>query len=163
MSGVGSNRQRRKTESDHKLSTLIDHTSDAMLRVRERELLPAGISSIEAAVLYTLANCKKPTTVAEISRWILREPHSTSRLIQRMEARGLVAKSRDLPRSNLVRVSMTDKGRSAYEYSMEKRDSIRELMSMLTEAEKQQLDGLLRKLLHASLDELRIKRDVPYP
>ncbi len=160
---MGSSRPRKRREKDYRLSSLIDQTSDAMLRVRERELLPAGISSIEAAVLYTLANCNNPTTVAEISRWILREPHSTSRLIQRMEARGLVSKTKDLHKSNLVRVSMTEKGRKAYEFSVNQRDSIYYLMSRLTETEKQQLDGLLRKLLHASLEELRIRRDVPYP
>ena len=79
-----------------------------------------------------------------------------------MEAKGLVRKSKDLDKGNLVRVSMTEKGRKAYIESLG-RQSIHQLMSNLSQQEKQQLDVLLRKLLDASLAELRIKRDVPYP
>jgi DNA-binding MarR family transcriptional regulator len=161
-------RQRRGKRSksvvndDHRVSALLEQTSDAMLRVREKELAPAKISAIEAAVLFVLENAEKPTTPAEIARWILREPHSTSRLLQRMEAKGLVTKSKDLVRRNLVRISITARGRQAYEFSL-KRESVYSLMSYLSDKEKQQLDALLRKLLNASLSELRIKRDVPYP
>ncbi len=154
--------RRSVKDEDHRITALLEQASDAMLKVRERELAPVNLSAIEAAVLFVLDNAENPTTPAEISRWILREPHSTSRLLQRMEAKGLVAKTRDLDRGNLVRISMTDKGREAYEYSL-KRESIYQLMSSLSPKEKQRLNVLLRKLLDASLAELRIKRNVPFP
>jgi len=157
-----SSNRRKSEDRDRRLSTLLDQVNSALLRVRERELAPVELSAIESHVLYVLDHAERPTTPAEISRWILRQPHSTSRLLQRMEAKGLIQKSKDLHRGNLVRISMTEKGRDAYNHSL-KGNSIEQMMSSLSQEEKQQLDGLLRKVLKSSLEELRIKRDVPFP
>lgn len=154
--------QREAGNDGRRLMALLDQTSDIVLRIRARELAPAGISAIEAAALFALANARQATTPAEISRWTLRESHSTSKLLQRMEAKGLVTRSSDLERRNLVRVAMTDEGRKAYEHSL-KRETVPDAMTCLVPSEREQLDVLLRKLLQASLTELGIKRDIPYP
>jgi DNA-binding MarR family transcriptional regulator len=147
---------------DRRLRVLLDQTRGAVLRVRDRELAPAGISTIEAAVLYTLEHAENPVTPSTISRWIRREPHATSKLLQRMERKGLVAKSRDLKQGNLVRVVMTDRGRKAYEFSLQE-ESTGRLMASFSDDEKVQLDSLLRKLLQTSQTELAIGREAPYP
>ncbi len=154
--------RKKASDDQHRLMALLDQTSDVVLRIRARELADAGISAIEAAALFALANAEKPTTPAEISRWTLRESHSTSKLLQRMEAKDLVTKSSDLDRRNLIRVAMTDKGRKAYDLSL-KRETVPGAMAILSPSEREQLDVLLRKLLQAALAELRVKRDVPYP
>ena len=79
-----------------------------------------------------------------------------------MEAKGLIQRSKDLHRGNLVRISMTQKGKEAYHHSL-KGNSIPQMLSSLSKEEKQQLDGLLRKVLKASLEELRIQRNVSFP
>ncbi len=151
-----------KHPNGHRVLALLDQSTYGVLRVRARELARAGISPVEATVLFALANSEKQTTPAEISRWTLRESHSVSRLLHRMSSKGLVTRSNDLDRSNLVRVAMTAKGREAYDYSV-KQESVPNPFSRLSPQEREQLDGLLRKLLQASLAELRVKRDVPYP
>jgi len=73
--------------------------------------------------LFVVQSTRERATPSEISRWLLREPHSTSGLITRMEKDGLVTKVDDLERKNMLRVAMTEKGREAYEKSTD-RESI---------------------------------------
>ena len=62
-----------------------------------------------------------------------------------MEKQGLVRKVKDLDRKNLVRVVLTEKGREAY-YHSTKRESIHQIMSFLSEEERQQLRHCLQTL-----------------
>ena len=89
------------------------------------------IFSIEAAVFFIVEVLVNKPTVSEIARWLLREPHSVSGLVTRMERRGLVKKVSDPHRKNLVRVTITEKGRQYYHQST-KRESIHGIMSSLT-------------------------------
>lgn len=148
--GGRSARGKKASDDDRRLAALIDQTNSAVLKFRARELAPAGISAIEGAVLFALANATNPTTPAEISRWIHRGSDATSRLIQRMEAKGLVAKNKDLDRGNLVRVSMTEKGREAYDHSRKAVKSEHHPIARLSERQKAQLEALLRKMTQAS-------------
>jgi DNA-binding MarR family transcriptional regulator len=153
---------RKVKANDRRIAALLDQVSNAVTRFRARELAPAGISAIEAEVLFTLNTAEVPTTPAEISRWILRGSDSTSRLIQRMEAKGLVQKSKDLERGNLVRVSMTEKGKAAYEISLAQW-RIDHPVSLLSDQAKKQLEILLRKMLQGCPAEYSAKHSVPYP
>jgi DNA-binding MarR family transcriptional regulator len=146
----GASLARKPSEEERRLTALLDEASTAVLRYRARELAPAGISAIEAAVLHALVNATRPTTPAEISRWINRGSDATSRLIQRMQAKGLVNKSKDLDRGNLVRVSMTDKGREAYDHSRKAAKSEQHPMAQLSPRQKAQLEALLKKMLPPS-------------
>jgi len=149
-------------DADRRLSTLLDRARGAVVRVKERELAPAGISTAEAAVLFAIDSVGNPATPSTIAHWIQREPHSTSKLLQRMERKGLVTKTKDLARGNYVRVEMTDKGHAAYEYSLAEQSSAR-LLACLSDEEKAQLDGMLRKVLAISQAEIRSQPEPPYP
>ena len=50
-----------------------------------------------------------------LSRLLLREAHTMSGLIKRMEKQSLVEKSKDLEKKNLVRVTLTEKGEQAFQ------------------------------------------------
>jgi DNA-binding MarR family transcriptional regulator len=45
----------------------------------------------------------------------VREPHTITKLLHRMEKVGLVTKTNDLEKKNMVGVSITEKGQQAYE------------------------------------------------
>src|SRR4030042_5989847 len=105
------------TDQDYNLWVLLRQTRDAMVKARGRELEKYGISSIQAAVLFTIQAIGAEATPAEISRRLVREPHSVSGLLNRMEKQGLITRVKDLPKRNMVRVVMTNKGREAYEQS----------------------------------------------
>jgi len=149
-------------DEDFKLWALLGQAADVVLRARQKELNRYGISAIEAGTLLAIQIIGDRATPAEITRWLLRKPHTVSELLKRMEKEGLVTKSKDLERGNLVRVRITEKGRQAYQQST-KRKSIRKVMSVLSEEERQQLMASLEKLRNRALKELRIEHKPRFP
>lgn len=150
------------TDQDYNLWVLLRQTRDAMVKARERELEKYGISSIQAAVLFTIQAIGAEATPAEISRRLVREPHSVSGLLNRMEKQHLITRVKDLPKRNMVRVVMTDKGREAYEQST-KRLSMHEIMSVLSEAERNQMWGYLERLRDKAMKLAGIGYELPFP
>ncbi len=146
----------------YQLWWLILHTRRAMSKVRAKELSQYGITPEEAAVLFVVQTIGYKATPAEISRWLLRESHSVSSLISRMEKKGLVRRVKDLDRRNLVRVAMTKKGEQAYNQAA-KRESIHQIMSHLPEEECQQLTACLERLRDKALEKLGVAKKPPFP
>jgi DNA-binding MarR family transcriptional regulator len=75
-----------------------------------------------------------------------------------MEAEGLIKRVKDLQKRNLVRVSVTEKGKKLYN-EISDTDSFRLLTSPLAQAERKQLCKSLQKLRNTALNRLMI--DVP--
>lgn len=145
------------TDQDFNLWRLLVETRDVILKVRAKELRQYNISTGESAALFIIQAIGDKATPAEISRWLVRERHSVSELVSRMEKEGLVRKEKDLDRRNLVRVVLTEKGYEAYRQTT-KRKSIHKMMSSLSEEERQQLRSCLQKLRNKALKTLQIKR-----
>jgi len=95
------------TNLDYHLWIFLHRTSHIVLRAREKELAQYGISTAKAAVLDIVRAIGHKATPALISRHLLREAHSVSGLLSRMEKEGLVNKVQDLDRKNLVRIALT--------------------------------------------------------
>lgn len=131
-------------------------------KARSRELAQANLSIIESTVLYILANFRGPLTPAEMSRLLLREPHSTSMLLQRMKRKGLITKTRNLHHKHLIRLNLTNEGRKAQKQTAEA-NTIHRIMSSLSEGDKKRLMTLLLKLREAAAREVGIKHDIAYP
>ena len=72
-------------DKDYELWVLLHQTKDAVYKARDKELMELGISPIMAAVLVIVEAIDGPATPAEISRWLFRESHTVSGLLQRME------------------------------------------------------------------------------
>ena len=149
-------------DEDYRLWVLCRQTYETMVRARAHELKQVGISPIQAAVLFILKATKAPATPAEISRWLFREAHSVSELINRMERKGLVRKARDLERKNLVRTVMTEKGEETYRRSSE-RKVIHRILSCLSPEERNSLVRYVEKLRHKALAELGVNYKLPFP
>lgn len=132
-----------------------------MYRAREKELFQIGLTPEQAAVLFVVQSTGPRVTPADISRYLLREPHSVSGLLSRMEKDGLIKKVKDLERKNLVRVALTEKGEDAYRQSS-KRESIHRIMSGLSKEERQQVRASLEKLWNKALEELGGDSKAPF-
>jgi DNA-binding MarR family transcriptional regulator len=150
------------TDHDYNLWVLLRQTRDAMVKAREKELEKYGISSIQAAVLFNIQAIGSEATPAELSRRLVREPHSVSGLLNRMEKQGLITRNKDLPKRNMVRVMLTEKGKEVYELST-KRISMHDTMAVLSEAERNQLWNTLEKLRDKALKLAGIGRELPFP
>ena len=138
---------------------ILHQARDAIFKLREKELRKFGISTPKAEILFTIEAIGYRATPTEISKRVLREFHSVSSIISRMEKQGLVKKVNDLNRKNLVRVCLTDKGRQVYHEAI-KRESILKILSCLTETEAQQLALFLKKVRDEALKDLRAEEVV---
>ena len=147
---------------DYNLWVLLYQARDAIFKAREKELRQYGLTPVKAATLFVIQAIGDEATPAEIARWLFREPHSITELLNRMAKGGLVRKTRNLGQGNLVRVTITEKGKQAYYQSSESK-YIPQILSFLSEEEKQQLRLLLEKLRSKAHQELGVKFKMPYP
>ncbi len=141
-------------DDDYNLIALINQTGHAFSLARTRELAARDLSMMRAAVLLVLQVRDNNATPTEISQWLLREPHTISALLDRMERDGLIRRYRDLHKRNTVRVAMTEKGRTAYQESLE-RQTFHDVMSVLSEEEREQLRSVMTKLWLRVLQEVK--------
>ena len=142
--------------SDDKLFNaflLLLKTRRALFRTREMELYPLGITPEQCEILYILKIKKEGISQKEIARLVLKEPHSVSSIIDRMMAKGLVKKTKDSKQKNLVRIFLTTKGKDMHECSS-RRESVHNVMSVLSEEELSRLYEYLEKLLNKGIEEL---------
>jgi len=71
-----------------------------------------GASMREYDVLYTLAKCGRPQRLSDIANHVLLSQGALSRLVDRLVARGLVARCTDPADARAVHLSLTDEGRT---------------------------------------------------
>jgi DNA-binding MarR family transcriptional regulator len=151
------------SDADHDLWMLLTHTRYAIYRAREKELQRYGVSPEQVGVLFIVQALGNRATPSEISRYILRQPHSVSALIERMAEKDLVKKVHDLDKKNLVRVSLTEKGKRIYDNST-KRGPIHKIMGILSSEERNQLKSILDKLHVSARKEIGLDHEkiLPY-
>jgi MarR family transcriptional regulator, organic hydroperoxide resistance regulator len=145
-------------DEDQDLWVLFTRARYAVFRARERELQRYGITPEQAQLLFVAQAIESEATPAKISRLILRQPHTVSAIVDRMEKKGLVKKVKDLDRKNMIRVVLTDKGQKAYEMTS-KRGPIHRIMHTLNDKERGQFRSYLERLMGKAREELGLDRD----
>jgi DNA-binding MarR family transcriptional regulator len=149
-------------DKDYELWVLLAQAGEAMYKARQRELRRYNLSPRQSAVLFIIRAIGDKVTPAEISRWLLRESHSVSEIISRMEKQGLLKKVKDLDRKNLVRIELTEKGSEAYNRAI-KRESIHKTMSALSDEERRQFSSTLKTIRDRAIQESGKEIEVPFP
>ena len=124
---------------------LLSDTTTLMSKVRQRELRKYKVSANTAAVLQCIMSLGNRATPAQIARWLIREPQSISGILNRIEKRGMITRSVDPHRKNVLRISLTEIGKLTYD-QVSKRDSVHRMISYLSKDERQQLSRLLKKI-----------------
>jgi len=136
-------------------------TSTILRRAWETELGQIGLTVPQALVLTMVASATEPITPMKLSKLLHREPHTISALLTRMEAQGLVKKERNLERGNWVRVTLTKKGKEAYERQVVAR-RVRNVTECLSKQELDALNKMNRKLRAKGIEMLREMLPSPY-
>jgi DNA-binding MarR family transcriptional regulator len=154
--------QSKLDNPDINLCALMDQANDIIYRAAELEVEQYHVTMPQAKVLYLLAKNSegKGVTLADLSKWMFREPNSISSLMTRMENAGLVEKHRDAA-ENRIYVSITAKG---YDLLMNKmtEKSMATIMSVLTEEEKNNLRMYLTRLRTRGRQVLGIDLKPPF-
>ena len=149
-------------DQDRRLVVLLRLTSDAIYRVRRKELRKFGVSVEEWGVLSIVRFIGDKATPAEISRWLFREHHSVVALLNRMAKKGLLVKAKDLERRNMTRISLSEKGEKLYLTSA-KAKAHHDLLSDLPPAERRALIKNLKVLREHALKDLGIDYRPKFP
>lgn len=157
---------RRKKVDSHEafeIWALLHQCRDTIARARERELREIGVSMVQAGLLFVVNEIDGPATPAEISRRLLREPHTVNVLLKQMERKGLVNRTKDLERKNWVRVELTEKGKETYDKARDKKEAICEVMACLSDEERSCLREFLHRLRGEGLKILGVKHEFLFP
>ncbi len=120
-------------------------TYKLMQNVRQKEFRKLGISVIESAVINVVGSSNEGVTPAEISRQLIEQPHSISQLLKRMESKGLITRTNNLSRRNMIRVELTQKGREIF-IADRKLNPLDPLISVLSDSEKAIVISFLKKI-----------------
>jgi len=155
--------QQIKADREYTLVEQITQVADILVKVRERELLPQNLSATAASILFLVDAMGEGVTPARITRMLLREPHSISGILMRMEKQGLVKRTKDMDRKNYIRITLTAKGEKALEKAM-RLEGTTHVLSKLTAAQQKELKATLTALKEAGVKELRLSRKaLPWP
>ena len=143
------------------LDILLELTRDAIRKVRKIELDDYGIHPRRYALLLILQDMEDIPTPAQLARRLLRERHSVSELLSKMEKDKLVKKVNDVVRKNRIRVLLTKKGSKLTDLAS-KRESIHAVFSILSKRKLQHLYSLLERIRDSILVDYGLKRSVPH-
>jgi DNA-binding MarR family transcriptional regulator len=92
---------------------LISQTRNALFAALDKEMLPLDLTASQFVVVIN-AMRGRARTVNEFCQLAGIEPGPMSRLLDRMEAKGIVRKVRDLEDRRQVNVTLTEKGVALY-------------------------------------------------
>jgi DNA-binding MarR family transcriptional regulator len=153
-------RAAKKNDTEVNLYILLDQTDGIITSAVELEIKHLKMTQPQVRVLTMLSRQDKPTTLEELSNWTLKEFNSVSTLINRMEKKGLIKKSKK-PGDLKTYISITEKGSELYHNKVTER-SIHLIFDKLSAQEKKQLESILKKLRGTTRDLLGLDFRPPF-
>src|SRR3972149_3534581 len=93
-------------DPNYRLWILLHQTRDVFHKVRKKEVAKYGITATQSAVLFIISANGGQATPTVISNWFLREPHTISSVLTRMEKQGLVSKIRNKERGGELTIRL---------------------------------------------------------
>ena len=80
------------SDEEYNIWLILGHIHQALTKARERELHPHDITPEQADTLFCVQVLNDEATLNTLSRCMIREHHTVTALINRMESKGLVNK-----------------------------------------------------------------------
>jgi DNA-binding MarR family transcriptional regulator len=153
-------RASKKDDEDINLYILLDQVDSIITNAVEMELKHLRLTQPQARVMAMLSRENHPVTIDELANWTLKEFNSVSTLINRMEKKGLVKKTRT-PGDMKAYISLTDKGTELYLNHVTER-SIHLIFEKLSAEEKKKLEDTLKKVRDTTRDLLGMDYRPPF-
>jgi len=136
------------------VGALLSRVRVEMLAVLDREL--AGdkrlaaleLSAAQFIIIANLATAEEPMSASDLCKGISYDAGAMTRMLDRLESKGLIRRNRSVHDRRLVHLELTDEGRAAYprmrEISMA---AANHFLHGFTKAEARQLESLLTRML----------------
>ena len=141
---------------------ILGQVYEVMSRSRDNELRPLGVTMIQTGVLWLLSGFGRPASPAELSVLLFRKHHSVSQLLKRMEKQGLVERPPELQKNGAVRVVITKKGEETLKQVYEINTVIEDIMSCLSDEERNTFRSSLEKLHESAFSHLVERPILPF-
>jgi DNA-binding MarR family transcriptional regulator len=153
-------REIKRKDHDINLFILLHQLSTLMTNAVDIEIRHLRITQPQVSVLTMLSRQERPVTLDELANWCLKEFSSIFTLINRMEKKGLVTKTKNIEDAKTY-VAMSKKGSIMY-HQLVTEKSIHLIFNKLTEDEKTQLETLMKKLRDNARDLLGLDFRPPF-
>lgn len=125
---------------------LIADLQHKMALIRGKELSEHGITPRQMHILRLIDALGPKARLSTIAKAVERKIDVVSRQAAAMEKDGLIARVKDHPKSRLLSLKLTERGRELLKISRYS-DGMNKISSVLTENELLQVDVLLKRLL----------------
>lgn len=138
---------KKNFRSREALGGLVGRTRKLMLDQLEQELAPFDISAQQSIVIIMLSECIA-STAAEVCKTLSHDPGAMTRLLDKLESKGVVRRVRINGDRRKVRLELTPKGKALYPKIVDAQVNVfNRLLRGFTRAEAVQLEGMLMRLL----------------
>ena len=122
-------------------------------RIQKRHLehRDLGITPAQSRLLRTLAHWGSPPRMADLAERLEVVPRAVTTLVDGLEASGKVRRVPDPANRRVIRIELTDDGRSTLrELHRARRSAAEEILAPLTGDQREALGGLLNTLIDGS-------------
>jgi DNA-binding MarR family transcriptional regulator len=114
----------------------------------DKRLAPLELSAAQFAVVASLAAGSEPKSAADLCKGISYDAGAMTRMLDRLETKGLLRRRRSADDRRLVHLELTDDGRTAYARMRELSLSVaNRFLHGFSRAEARQLERLLTRML----------------
>lgn len=137
------------TESSFELWRLISRANHSVLVHRQRELREHQVPVRQLWVLIAIKELGDIATLSYVARELERKPSVISLQTALMEKDGLIKRIKNTPKSNLLKLELTDKGWGVINANS-RSESINKILGSLSKNERDQLEFILNKILTKS-------------
>jgi len=134
------------SDSNFKLWLLFASIHHKMVALREKELNPYNITTGQLRMLRIIESLGSKASLSKVAKIVERKLDVISRQAAMMEKDGLITRIRDKPKSSLLRLELTEKGKKLLK-TIHSSPGMNEVLSVLTEKEHQQISSALKRVL----------------
>jgi DNA-binding MarR family transcriptional regulator len=133
-------------QSNLRLWGLLGEASHAIMLARQKELSQYGVPVRQYEILRSIRRLGSKATVTVIAKQQQRKDHVISRQTVIMEKNGLITRTKNTPKSNILKLELTSKGLSLI--TVRKHSKIINIVfSSLSGEERQQIEYVLNNIL----------------
>jgi DNA-binding MarR family transcriptional regulator len=114
----------------------------------DKRLAPLEMSAAQYIIIANLAGPQEPKSAADLCKGISYDAGAMTRMLDRLEAKGLIRRSRSAQDRRLMILELTEEGRAAYPRMREISMTVaNRLLRGFTKSEARQLESLLARML----------------
>ena len=136
------------------LGALLTRVKVEMLAAIDRELAadkrlaPLELSAAQWAIIANLAGPEGPKSAADLCKGISYDAGAMTRMLDRLEAKGLIRRSRSAQDRRLMNLELTEEGRAAYPRMREVSLTVaNRFLHGFSKSEARALEGFLHRML----------------